>query len=141
MTTPSTIEAQKGGIVKALDPQENVYRLEIDEFVQDTPVLNIFLLALEALQDNSVLNPNENDNKEAWEKYWWSYYCIAGKILLSYVIGREFSRRTGIHGEPSGQAWLHEHNGSADDLGWYCKHGSTLFPTWHRSYVIMMEVY
>lgn len=99
MTTPSTIEAQKGGIVKALDPQENAYRLEIDEFVQDTPMLNLFLLALEALQDNSVLKPTEHDSKEAWEKYWWSYYCIAGKTLLIYIIGREFSRRTGIHGE------------------------------------------
>ena len=59
MTTPSTIEAQRRGLVKALDPQENAYRLEIDEFVQDTPVLNLFLLALEALQDNRVLNPTE----------------------------------------------------------------------------------
>ena len=79
MTIPSTVEAQKGGIVKALDPHENVYRLEIDEFVQDTPMLNLFLLALEALQDNRHLKPGPNATKVEWEHYWWSFYCIAGK--------------------------------------------------------------
>ena len=83
MAAPKTIQAQQDGIVRALDPQENAYRLEIDEFVQNKQMLNLFLLALEALQDNTVLKPSTNAGEEDWEKYWWSYYSIAGKSFLN----------------------------------------------------------
>ena len=89
---PSTLEAQKQGIVKPLDPEPLAYRLEIDEFVQNGPALNLFLLALEALQNNDIVAATKKDWKNAdlddvtWleelsnkEEYWWSYFGIAGK--------------------------------------------------------------
>lgn len=82
MATPETIRAQKSGIVRTLDPQENIYRLEIDEFIQNRPMTNLFLLALEALQDNRVLYQEpagEAPSPEDQEKYWWSFYTIAGE--------------------------------------------------------------
>lgn len=93
---PSTIEAQAQGIVKPLDPQPNAYRLEIDEFVLNGPALNLFLLALEELQKNELLAKlkdewrnmdRDSDAKQKWkrylsdlEKYWWSYFAIAGTM-------------------------------------------------------------
>ena len=88
---PSTLDAQAKGIVKPLDPEPLAYRLEIDEFVQNGPALNLFLLALEALQDNDVITKvkdawkNKTISQNDWleqelankEKYWWSYFAIA----------------------------------------------------------------
>lgn len=91
MSVPSTIQAQKDGFVKPLDPQENAFRLEIDEFVQNRPLLNVFLLALEALQDNKVLKPGPNATEEDWEKYWWSFYSIAGKSLFGQTMFAEIN--------------------------------------------------
>ena len=79
MSVPSTIQAQKEGRVQALDPQKNVYRLEIDEFVQDKPMLNLFLLALEALQSSEFLKPGPNATEKEWENYYWSYYSLASR--------------------------------------------------------------
>lgn len=86
MALPETIRAQKSGIIRKLDPQENVYRLEIDEFIQNKPMTNLFLLALEALQDNRVLyqrHTKEAPSPEDLEKYWWSFYTIAGRPFPS----------------------------------------------------------
>ncbi|KAL9612930.1 MAG: hypothetical protein Q9167_002513 [Letrouitia subvulpina] len=131
---PSTIKAQAQGIVKALDPEPGAYRLELDEFVQNEPALNLFLLALESLQNNDVItkvkndwkNANTDDEKKKWEKelsnnerYWWSYFSLAS-----------------IHGLPK-QPWRHKHVTEGD--AWYCQHGSRIFPTWHRPYVMMFE--
>ena len=102
---PSTIEAQANGIVKPLDPVDGAYRLEIDEFVQNGPLLNLFLLALEALQDNKVITDLKEKwknfdhyNKEAKEKfnkqfidneeYWWSFFSIAGEPLNASITVR-----------------------------------------------------
>ena len=82
MAKPSTIEAQKLGIVKPLDPQPGAFRLEIDEFVQKPDVLNLFLLALESLQDNEQLKKFKELGDDATdkdkEKYWWSFFSIGG---------------------------------------------------------------
>ena len=52
--------------------------------------------------------------------------------LSSFQIG-------GIHGLPN-VAW----NGVRGISGWawggYCTHGSVLFPTWHRPYMMLYEV-
>ncbi|KAF9005141.1 hypothetical protein BDQ17DRAFT_1353900 [Cyathus striatus] len=42
----------------------------------------------------------------------------------------------GIHGLPY-IPW----NGSVSQDGGYCVHGSVLFPTWHRPYMMLYEVY
>src|SRR4051812_9756466 len=86
-------------------------RLEIDEFIQDNAVTNLFLLALEALMDKK------------YSLNWWSYYYIAK-----------------IHGLPA-QAWDNVFSDTKGDSSrGYCSHGSGLFPTWHRVYVAMLEL-
>ena len=80
MEVPRTVQAQKEGRVQSLDPQPDAYRLEIDEFVQNDKMLNLFLLALEALQNNAVLVLGANPTEKQVEEYWWSYFSIAGKL-------------------------------------------------------------
>lgn len=116
MAIPETIQAQKSGIVRMLDPQENVYRLEIDEFVKNEPMMNLFLLALEALQDNRAVHTRstkEATTPEELEKYWWSFYTIAGEspsffytkpYTLKYTrSSRVTSRALGSYAQSSSQ--------------------------------------
>ena len=153
---PSTIEAQAKGIVKALDPEPGAYRLEIDEFVQDGPSLTLFLLALENLQNNEVIANLKNDwkntsfddaeDEEKWiqklsnnEKYWWSFFAIASKMPSISEVSFLTHKILGIHGLPT-QKWFHRHDYKAKESAFYCRHGTIVFPTWHRPYIFMMEV-
>jgi tyrosinase len=47
----------------------------------------------------------------------------------------------GIHGLPY-VSWDAENPDPVSDNGWrgYCTHGSVLFPTWHRPYMMLYEV-
>lgn len=63
----AAIEAQEGGFIVGLKTDEVLPRLEIDEFILDTDVLNLFLLALIRLQDD----------KYHTEPFSW--YQISGK--------------------------------------------------------------
>ena len=47
----------------------------------------------------------------------------------------------GIHGLPY-IAWDAENSNPVSEDGWqgYCVHGSVLFPTWHRPYMMLYEV-
>jgi hypothetical protein len=47
----------------------------------------------------------------------------------------------GIHGLPY-VAWNAGNSNPVSDNGWqgYCVHGSVLFPTWHRPYMMLYEV-
>ena len=90
-------------------------RQDIDILLGDDPdVLNLFLLALAAIQADKM-------NKE-----WMGYFQIAG-----------------IHGLPKrywdGVEAPNKEEGSTAPSG-YCPHGMATFPTWHRSYLAMMEV-
>jgi hypothetical protein len=62
----SAIEAQEGGYVVGLKTGKIEPRLEIDEFILDKDVLNLFLLALIRLQDDK------------YHKEPWSWYQISG---------------------------------------------------------------
>ena len=84
MSKPRTIVAQENGIVSSPDPHPEAFRLEIDEFVQDKYRLNLFLLALEALQDNSVLKPGSKATDKQNQDYWWSFYSIAGMFEIRF---------------------------------------------------------
>lgn len=88
------------------------YRLEIDEFMADNAMVNLFLLALSALQQDSL---QEVDGKPNW----LNYYGLAG-----------------IHGQPQ-EAWDDYLN--TENYG-YCNHGLDTFPTWHRPYMMLFEV-
>ena len=58
------------------------YRLEIDEFIADNAMTNLFLLALAALQENSlkpVLMKDKRGGQPKLEPDWKNYYALAGK--------------------------------------------------------------
>ena len=67
----SAIEAQENGYIVGLKTGKVEPRLEIDEFVLDKDVLNLYLLALIQLQDDK------------YHKEPWSWYQISGKYLPS----------------------------------------------------------
>jgi len=102
-----------------------VNRLEIYDFIKDD---KFFSLYIQALRMNS---------------------CATAQLMLTTfleVMQKErqthplsFFQIGGIHGLPY-KPW----NGikGAEDRTWggYCTHGSVLFPTWHRPYVLLYEV-
>ena len=47
---------------------------------------------------------------------------------------------TGIHGKPP-IPWDNVKGISDPAFGGYCTHGSVIFPTWHRPYVVLYEVF
>jgi tyrosinase len=97
-------------------------RVDIDVMLTEQPdAFNLMLLALAAMQKNpdvikKIPGLDQNDLL--------SYYSIAG-----------------IHGFPRA-AW----DGVANQFeankmfGGYCPHGRIIFPTWHRPYLMLMEV-
>lgn len=96
------------------------YRLEIDEFMADNAMVNLFLLALRALQQNSL---TEVDGKPNW--------------LNHYALGS-------IHGLPT-ESWngiANNVNNPQTNLGdyyGYCHHDINTFPTWQEP-CIALEV-
>ena len=91
---------------------KRIPRLEIDEFMADNAMVNLFLLALGELQKNSLKEVGGKPN-------WLNYYALGS-----------------IHGQPR-ESW----NG-IDNVGayGYCHHSKDTFPTWHRPYMMMFEV-
>ncbi|KAK3112691.1 hypothetical protein LTR53_010772 [Teratosphaeriaceae sp. CCFEE 6253] len=71
MAGTSTQQAQDANLVTAMPVKTGAqaYRLEIDEFIQDNAVTNLFLLALNAMYKHSLYNDNGSIN-------WWSYYSL-----------------------------------------------------------------
>ena len=84
-------------------------RLEIHDLQQNTDQWNIYLLALQSFK---AMDSSDE----------LSYYAIAG-----------------IHGEPfATYDGVGPCEGCQTQIG-YCTHSSTLFPTWHRSYLALFE--
>ncbi|CAG8980482.1 hypothetical protein HYALB_00013118, partial [Hymenoscyphus albidus] len=108
-------EAQARNFVTPIVPAASKARVEIEEFIGDNEMTNLYLLALEALQkedaNKSVVKKNED---------WWTFYSLSG-----------------IHGQPA-ENWngIQQPDG---DIGGYCTHGQVVFPTWHRVYMNMFE--
>ncbi|KAK3069337.1 hypothetical protein LTR53_012400 [Teratosphaeriaceae sp. CCFEE 6253] len=109
----ATEQAQDANVVTAIPVKAGTqaYRLEIDEFIQDSAVTNLFLLALNAMYKHSLYNDNGSIN-------WWSYYSLGG-----------------IHGLPR-ESWA---GIKQDRANGYCHHGMDTFPTWHRPYMYQFE--
>ncbi|KAF9629012.1 hypothetical protein BFW01_g10215 [Lasiodiplodia theobromae] len=91
-------------------------RREIDDLMMNEPVVfNLFLLVLESIQKDQADNDGQQDKM--------SFFEIAG-----------------IHGLPN-RPWNKlsvQKNMYTGEIG-YCVHGSSLFPTWHRPYLAMIE--
>jgi len=64
----SVADAVEGGYITGLKTAAILPRLEIDEFVLDQDVLNLFIIALERLQSQDYRNP-------------WSWFQISGILL------------------------------------------------------------
>ncbi|KAF6823192.1 tyrosinase [Colletotrichum plurivorum] len=100
----------------SVDSSDRPLRLEIDDFIQDVELANLYFLALEAFMSKGVAeNP-------------FSYYEISG-----------------IHGQPW-RAWDRVTSasfgpapGRTNPRSGYCSHGSVIFPTWHRVYLAQFE--
>jgi len=71
----TTLEAQKGGAVQILEGG-NRFRLEIEEFLEDNDVTNLYLLALAELElEKNTLTNGKDD--------WWTHYSMASKFIDS----------------------------------------------------------
>ncbi|KAF4827508.1 Tyrosinase [Colletotrichum tropicale] len=110
--------AQDKGLTVGVVPTstDRPLRLEIDDFIQDVELANLYFLALEAFMSKS-------DSETPF-----SYYEISG-----------------IHGQPW-RAWdrvgsvnFGSAPGRTDSRKGYCSHGSVIFPTWHRVYLAQFE--
>jgi tyrosinase len=113
--------AQDKGLTVGVIPTDSsqALRLEIDDFLADADLANLYFLALEAFMKDDISSQP------------FSYYEISG-----------------IHGQPY-RAWDGVENVSYTPTGeppnkrgaGYCAHGSVLFPTWHRVYLAQFEVW
>jgi hypothetical protein len=68
-------EAQSKNIVAAMVPESAKARVEIDEFVGDNAMTNLYLLALEALQQEDVNKSVAKHNED-----WWTFYSLSGQL-------------------------------------------------------------
>ena len=117
LTSPYRPEQCK---VLPLQNEEEAWRLEIDELMSDPAMTNLFLLALARMQDVSYVRNGKDEN-------WLSFYNLAS-----------------IHGNPK-ERWnnveVPNENPNNQYGFWYCTHGSVIFPTFHRAYVMAFEVF
>ena len=75
---------------------------------------------------------------------WSVSFWIELMSSSNQAIVQSFFSVAGIHGLPF-QPWdgvlgNKPFNPNSNQWGGYCTHGSTLFPTWHRPYVMLYEV-
>ena len=77
----NTKEAQAKNYVLPIVPDAARARVEIEELLADNDMTNLYLLAMEAMQqehsENSVVNGNED---------WWTFYSLAGRLTSSLCI-------------------------------------------------------
>ena len=111
--------AQAKGLTKGVVPESGtpVLRLEIDDFIQDTELANLYFLALEAFMSHDIY------------KQPFSYYEISG---IHGQPARAWDGVASVRFEPTGQ--------DPNKKTGYCAHGSVLFPVWHRAYLAQFEV-
>ena len=119
-----------------LKPLENdgkrMYKLEIDEFIADNEMTNLFLIALAELQKNSLRFWLDGHDEKKPD--WLTYYSLAG--LLLWPLLPPILIHAGIHGYPRDE-WNDYPNNFV--IG-YCHHSEDTFPTWHRPYMYLFEM-
>ncbi|KAI9706216.1 MAG: hypothetical protein M1820_004977 [Bogoriella megaspora] len=94
------------------------YRVEIDEFVEDNAMTNLFLIALSNVQADSLQAVKDDKNNDI--PNWLNFYSAAS-----------------IHGLPT-ENWNGIQNPALEGYG-YCHHGLDTFPIWHRPYMAFYE--
>jgi len=68
-------EAQAKNFVAAIVPESSKIRVEIEEFISDNELTNLYLLALEALQKEDATKSVAKKNED-----WWTFYSLSGKM-------------------------------------------------------------
>lgn len=111
--------AQAKGLTVGVVPKSGppAVRLEIDDFIQDVELANLYFLALEAFMKDEIYQQP------------FSYYQISGIHGQPY---RAWDNVTSANFQPTGS--------SPNQSAGYCTHGSVLFPVWHRAYLAQFEV-
>jgi tyrosinase len=113
--------AQARGLTVGLVPAPGTplpLRLEIDDFIQDTELANLYFLALASyMSEEAAKTP-------------FSYFEISG---IHGQPNRSWNR------QPPSSDWVpNTPNGDARRYT-YCAHSSLVFPTWHRAYLAQFE--
>ena len=82
MATPTELqEAQRNNHVAAIAPDPTRVRVEIDEFLDDNAMTNLFLLALAEMQKEDPTKRKANGNED-----WWTFYSLSGILVLSLLL-------------------------------------------------------
>ena len=87
-----TVEAQKSNVVLPVSIQPTAWRVEIDEFLADTKMTNLFLLALQK-DGLGMLDAKELETKEAGlgplqakdKVNWWTFYNLSGRFTVAML--------------------------------------------------------
>lgn len=107
-------------------------RLEINDFVKNVRFFSLYVQALRKSTTNChryllIRFPLPEAMSANDQGLVQSFFSVGG------IHGLPFQTRDGATGskpfDPNGNQW-----------GGYCTHGSVLFPTWHRPYVMLYEV-
>lgn len=89
MSTPLSIkEAQAKDFVASLLPESSRARVEIEEFLGDNDLTNLYLLALEAMQKEDATKSTAKKNED-----WWTFYSLSGEYSLSKTAHVEITER------------------------------------------------
>ena len=88
-----TIVAQKDNIVLPVSIRPAAWRVEIDEFLADTKMTNLFLLALEKMQKDGLGMLDAKDLEMKQQAHgpledkdkvnWWTFYNLSGRFSVS----------------------------------------------------------
>jgi len=110
-------------------------RLEINTFVQDDRFFSLYVQALSTLLFFSYIIHGYNTDmihiaamQNTDQNELPSWFQVAGIHGYPFIAYDSANGVNGFHANPQQQA------------AGYCTHGSTLFPTWHRPYMMLVEV-
>ena len=117
-----TVEAQKSNVVLPVSIQPTAWRVEIDEFLADTKMTNLFLLALEKMQKDGLgmLDAKELETKEAGlgplqakdKVNWWTFYNLSGRFTVAMLYTQNLD--SGRHSQQPPRGLERRHNQDAN---------------------------
>jgi hypothetical protein len=84
MASVNIKQAQAMNFVATIVPEASRARVEIDEFIGDNEMTNLYLLALEALQKEDATKSVAKKNED-----WWTFYSLSGE--MNYYLCRKSS--------------------------------------------------
>lgn len=121
----------KGTVLGTAPGNDNWPRQEIDVFITQKEICNLFLLAVKDLQEKDQGDP-------------WSWFGISSIHGIPYEawqkVDLNYARVNSSQIPPdSSNDVFYQYNIVGDKETGYCAHSSVTFPSWHRPYLAMME--